>query len=257
MDIWNVFINLCYIFMFGSIIGYIIEVFYRRFFSAKRWINPGFLKGPYLPLYGFGLLILYSLSSISFHFNNTVLEDICKCIIMGLLATLAEYIAGVIFIKGYKVKLWDYSNMKGNIEGIICPLFTFFWLVLSFGYYYLIHPYMVHVFNFFNTYNVYFNFVIGIFYGMMLFDFIKSTQFITKIQKYTKSSKVVISYEQLKLDINKQKKEKQETFVTKYPNIKEFIDKANSRSNEMIGKLIYIEDQTSSKKNKSNNEIKD
>ena len=135
MDIWNIFINLCYIFMFGSVVGYIIEVFYRRMFSAKRWINPGFLKGPYLPLYGFGLLILYSLSCVKFNFKNTILEDILKCVIMGLLATLIEYIAGIIFIKGYKVKLWDYSNMKGNIEGVICPLFTFFWLVLSFAYY--------------------------------------------------------------------------------------------------------------------------
>lgn len=253
MDIWNIFINLCYIFMFGSVVGYIIEVFYRRMFSAKRWINPGFLKGPYLPLYGFGLLILYSLSCVKFNFKNTILEDILKCVIMGLLATLIEYIAGIIFIKGYKVKLWDYSNMKGNIEGVICPLFTFFWLVLSFAYYYLIHPYMVHVFNFFNTYNIYFNFIIGIFYGMILLDFIKETQFITKIQKYTKNSKVVISYEQLKLDLAKQKEDRQDEFFKKNPSIKDFIEKANSRSNEMIGKLIHKEEQHNKKSKKENN----
>ena len=132
-------------------------------------------------------------------------------------------------------------------------LFTFFWLVLSFAYYYLIHPYMVHVFNFFNTYNVYFNFIIGIFYGMILLDFIKETQFITKIQKYTKNSKVVISYEQLKLDLAKQKEDRQDEFFKKNPSIKDFIEKANSRSNEMIGKLIYKEEQQTKKSKKENN----
>ncbi len=244
---WNIFINLCYIFMFGSCLGYIIEVFYRRYFSAKRWINPGFLKGPYLPLYGFGLLILYSLSMVSFNMENKILEDIIKCFLMGIGATLIEYIAGIIFIKGFKVKLWDYSNLKGNIQGIICPLFTFFWLALSFAYYYLINPYMIIVFNFFNEYDTYFNFIIGIYYGLMLYDLIRSTSLFARVQKYTKQSKVVISYEQLKVYLTTNKKAKQETFYKNNPNLKEFIDNANLRANEMIGRLFFKEDNNSPK----------
>ena len=47
------------LFVLGSLAGYVLEVFYRRFFSAKKWINPGFCTGPYLPIYGFGLCALY------------------------------------------------------------------------------------------------------------------------------------------------------------------------------------------------------
>ncbi|MBR0031622.1 MAG: hypothetical protein IJP61_04990, partial [Treponema sp.] len=47
---------LTFLFFAGSIIGWGIELFWRRFFSKnnpeKKWINPGFLTGPYLPLYG-------------------------------------------------------------------------------------------------------------------------------------------------------------------------------------------------------------
>ena len=47
-----------FIFMIFSVIGWVIELFFRRFVSTKRWINPGLLKGPYLPIYGIGVLFL-------------------------------------------------------------------------------------------------------------------------------------------------------------------------------------------------------
>lgn len=44
------------------------ELLYRRFLSGanpeRKWINPGFCVGPYVPLYGSGLCILYLLASI-------------------------------------------------------------------------------------------------------------------------------------------------------------------------------------------------
>ena len=54
-------IVILFMFLIGAIIGYGLEVFYRRFFSAKKWVNPGFMKGPYLPLYGFGLVLMFGI----------------------------------------------------------------------------------------------------------------------------------------------------------------------------------------------------
>lgn len=51
----------------GCILGWGLEVLYRHYSPANqthRWINPGFLVGPYLPLYGFGLCALYLLASL-------------------------------------------------------------------------------------------------------------------------------------------------------------------------------------------------
>ena len=47
------------LFVIGSLFGWILELFFRRFISQKKWMNPGFLTGPYLPIYGFGITILY------------------------------------------------------------------------------------------------------------------------------------------------------------------------------------------------------
>ena len=52
-----------FLFFIGSCLGWGIEVIFRKFFSHSnpqhKWINPGFLTGPYLPLYGFGLWGMY------------------------------------------------------------------------------------------------------------------------------------------------------------------------------------------------------
>ena len=63
----NLFLKLAYLFFIGSVLGWVLELFYRRFISGanpeRKWINPGFCVGPYVPLYGSGLCILYLLAS--------------------------------------------------------------------------------------------------------------------------------------------------------------------------------------------------
>ena len=51
----NLFLQ--FIFFVGCTLGWILELFFRRIVHGK-WVNPGFLVGPYLPIYGFGLVIL-------------------------------------------------------------------------------------------------------------------------------------------------------------------------------------------------------
>lgn len=62
----SLFLTIAFLFFIGSMAGWVIEVVFRRFFSSanpeRKWINPGFLSGPYLPLYGFSLCVLFLLS---------------------------------------------------------------------------------------------------------------------------------------------------------------------------------------------------
>lgn len=209
------FLVLAFLFFAGSVIGWGIELFWRRFFSRnnpeRKWINPGFLTGPYLPLYGFSLVILFSLSFIRVDFiENIYLQKIVLFVLMAVAITFFEYIAGLIFIKGMKIKLWDYSSCWGNIQGIICPLYTFFWLVLSASYYFLIHP---HILNwlFWFTNHMAFSFVVGFFYGVFTIDLCYSLKIMVKIRKFAKENKVLIQLEQLKSKIravNDENKEK-------------------------------------------------
>lgn len=108
----NLLLITAFLFFMGSLIGWGIEVLFRRFFSAKKWINPGFLIGPYLPLYGFSLCVLYYMAGLEeiIPIRTIWVKRMMLFILMALCITFVEYIAGVIFIKHMNIKLWDYSN---------------------------------------------------------------------------------------------------------------------------------------------------
>lgn len=207
----NYFLILAFLFSMGSLIGWGIEVLFRRFFSAKKWINPGFLTGPCLPLYGFSLCVLYLMAGL----ENTLpiqtdwLRKAALFIIMALCITFVEYIAGLIFIKQLKIKLWDYSGEWGNIDGIICPKFSFFWAVLSAVYYFGIHPHILNALKWLSE-NLAFSFCIGFFYGIFVIDLVYSTNLVAKIRRFSTENGIVMKYEEFKEHIRDFKTERKE-----------------------------------------------
>ena len=190
------FFYLTFIFILGSVLGWLLELLFRKIVH-KKWINPGFLSGPYLPIYGLGLITLYIVSIINFGINLYVLEVIVKIILVGILMTAIEYLAGKLFIKFMGIKLWDYSKNFGNLEGIICPLFSFIWTLIGAFYIIFIHQFIVVAIELVST-NIYYPFTVGIFFGLFLWDLGSSLELSTKIKKLA-SGKLIIGYENLKL----------------------------------------------------------
>ena len=142
----NVFLTLACLFFIGSVTGWVIELLFRNIVHHnKKWVNPGFCTGPYLPIYGFGLCTLYLLANLEQYgwITDPVWNKIVLFIAMAIGMTLIEYIAGLFCLKYFKVMLWDYSNLWGNIQGLICPLFSFFWALLGAVYYFFVHPYVL------------------------------------------------------------------------------------------------------------------
>lgn len=197
---------LAFLFFVGSIFGWILELLFRRFISKnnpeRKWINPGFCVGPYLPLYGSGLCILYLIAGIRpyIHFGNEIVDNVVLLLAMALAMTVIEYIAGIISYKGFHVRLWDYSNEWGNIQGIICPKFSLIWGALGVAYYYLVHPNILDALNWLSN-NLAFSFFIGMFYGVFIIDLVYSANLITKLKKLSDEYQVVVRYEELKTRI--------------------------------------------------------
>ena len=202
----DIFLVAAFLFFTGSITGWCIEVLFRRIFTAKKWINPGFLTGPYLPLYGFGVTGLFAISLIPVDTGMYWLDSVIIIGIMGVAMTLIEYIAGLIFIKGLKIKLWDYSDRKGNVQGIICPLFSFFWLIICAFYYFVIDPFVIEAVVWFVNHMA-FAFFVGVFFGVLFVDLGHSLNLSAKIYKFAKTNKIIVSFEKLKESI-KEKIEK-------------------------------------------------
>lgn len=57
-----------------------------------------------------------------------------------ILLTIWEYIVGVLLEKIFKMKYWDYSNLKFNINGRICLKNSIYWGILGVFFTFLIHP---------------------------------------------------------------------------------------------------------------------
>ncbi len=180
-----------------------LELFFRKFFSKAnpehRWINPGFCVGPYVPLYGSGLCILYLLASLG---SATGWEDSAGgrallFLAMAVSMTAIEYAAGVLLLKIAKVRLWDYSMLWGNVDGLICPLFSFFWALLGAVYYFLVHPHILNALRWLAN-NLAFSFVIGYFFGVFTIDLAYSIRLVARLKAFAEEEQVVVKYEALK-----------------------------------------------------------
>lgn len=196
----KLFLSLAFLFFIGSTAGWCLELLFRHFANPERkWINPGFCVGPYLPLYGFGLCILFLLGSLERYqlLGHPVWNKIMLFAVMAVCMTAIEYIAGILCIKALKVRLWDYTNMWGNVQGIICPLFSFFWAVLGAVYYFLLHPWMEKALEWLSD-NLAFSFFIGVYFGVFIIDVVYSAQLIAKIKKFAEDNEVIVKFESLK-----------------------------------------------------------
>lgn len=113
-------------------IGWCIE---STFVSVKKkkFVNRGFMRGPFLPLYGSGAVIML-FATIPFR-DNIFLIFLAG----GLAATVLEYFTGVCMEALFKVRYWDYSNQPFNFQGHICLGTSIAWGMLSIALVKVIH----------------------------------------------------------------------------------------------------------------------
>ena len=85
-----------------------------KLIQYKKFINRGFLIGPYCPIYGWGALAITILL-------KRYMEDPLVLFVMStLICSIIEYLTSYFMEKKYHARWWDYSNKKFNINGRIC-----------------------------------------------------------------------------------------------------------------------------------------
>lgn len=122
-------------FFIYSFVGWTWETFLFTI-QERRFVNRGFLNGPFCPVYGFGGLLLLLLLD-----NRT--DNIFALFFLALvLTTVLEYITAVLLEKLFNAKWWDYSmfplNFQGRISLISSVVFGIFSVLqIKFG-----HPFV-------------------------------------------------------------------------------------------------------------------
>jgi len=200
-NVLNLPLVLAFLFFVGALIGWGLEFCFRNLIShngprGKYFINPGFCHGPYLPIYGIGLSVMFVIAyTIQTVFDNP--SDIVVIVLIGVAMTLIEFIGGLFLLKVLNMRLWDYRKQFGNIMGLICPTFTVIWAVIGAGYYLFIHDIAIG-WLIWLSYNLPFSFFVGLFFGVFIIDLVQSGYEAKAIRDYGNDNNVVIKYEELK-----------------------------------------------------------
>ncbi len=107
------FVNLLLLFFAFAFIGWCIEVIlkYRQF---HRFINRGFLTGPWLPIYGCGaVLITVAVQGLAGFESSIGTTFVISFYVCGIV----EYLASYFLEKRYHARWWDYSQKPMNLKG--------------------------------------------------------------------------------------------------------------------------------------------
>lgn len=114
------FYELVWIFIIYAFIGWCTEVSYAALDTGK-FVNRGFLNGPYCPIYGCGVVIVVAIL--------TPLRESLLILFVGslVLTTALEFVTGYILEKVFHNKWWDYSDKPFNVKGYICLKFSILW----------------------------------------------------------------------------------------------------------------------------------
>ena len=103
----------CFIYLFGALVYGLMELMWR---GRTHWTM--------LICGGTCFCIIYFLSALPLPFA-------VLCVLSAVSITAVEFFTGYIVNLRLRWQVWDYSDMRFNLMGQICPLFSALWLLLS------------------------------------------------------------------------------------------------------------------------------
>ena len=120
-------------FLIYSFFGYCLEKLFAYATRSPRQVRKCFLLLPLCPVYGLAMAAVIALSPSAENF-------LLSAAIGGAVCTLIEYLVHLFYDKVFRVRFWDYSSLRGNINGRVCPQFSLIWGILSAAAARFVHP---------------------------------------------------------------------------------------------------------------------
>ncbi len=163
------FYELFYIFIFGCVFGYVVEVLWS-FYRHHIFINhTALVIGPFDIVYGISAMVL-SLTLYKYR-NGNFFKLLFKAFIIG---TVLEYLFSLTMEKISGFVAWDYSDYFFNINGRVCLRYSIFWGLLGVLWIKYVYPMVAAFISKFNkvkaSYLMYFLIVFMIFDVFLTFD---------------------------------------------------------------------------------------
>lgn len=176
----NVFTYFMLFFIY-AILGWIIETTLVSI-EKRKFVNRGFLIGPYCPIYGFGGL------AITILLKNYTKDPIVLFLMAVIICGTLEYFTSYIMEKIFKARWWDYSAKKYNINGRICLETVVPFGILGCLVMYVLNPITFKYLNMLS--NSMLNIISAIFFTIFITDNIVSYNVISSFTKTVKTINV-------------------------------------------------------------------
>jgi uncharacterized membrane protein len=109
--------------------------------KSNKFVDRGFLIGPYCPIYGCGAIIMIL-------YLTKYKNDLLTVFILGIfICSTLEYITSYLMELLFKTRWWDYSNHKFNLNGRICGQNCLLFGIGGIIVIYAIHPIIIKLIN--------------------------------------------------------------------------------------------------------------
>lgn len=130
-----------WLFVIGSIIGFIFEAIVVTIQQGHYVVRQGLIYGPFIPVYGIGGVMYYLvLSSIKLDENKKIRNILSVFGLTMLLGGLTEYVSSVVQEICFGTVSWDYSHLPFNLGGRTDLTHSIFWGLFGVAYYLLVEP---------------------------------------------------------------------------------------------------------------------
>jgi uncharacterized membrane protein len=106
----------CFAFLLGGTVYQTLELWWRR---RTHWTM--FLAGGTC-----AVLLNFFCNDVFFQLPLPF-----KCLLGAVIITAVEFCFGCVVNLKFQRNVWDYSRMRGNVLGQICPYFSMLWCILS------------------------------------------------------------------------------------------------------------------------------
>lgn len=206
-------IEVMWLFLTYGFIGWLWETPYVSV-CEKRWINRGFLRGPFIPIYGFGATtIVLFMNFFETHVQLAPPLDVLVGMFFAMVvATVLEYVTSYLMEVAFSTRWWDYSSRKFNINGRIALLPSLFWGVGGYTLWRYVNPTIEGLVD--TLFGPYKMAALIFFYGVLVIDTVSTVGELVSLRKVLTRTRAL--------------SDKFSEFIEENEGLKEWVDEAKS-----------------------------
>ena len=242
------------LFFVYSFLGWFMESI-GGIFVVKKYVNRGFLIGPYCPVYGTGVVLITLL------LNNSTDNFISLFINVMVICGVLEYLTGYLMEKIFKARWWDYSDNRFNINGRVCLETLVPFSIMGTLFLYVINPILINLFVsapdiliHIITWVLFFIIIIDTIFSLIIMNAFKNVTYNKKednTEEISKRNQEIAEYAFMKLESEVRHRSRK----LKLKTLRKVRDRRNRIKSTVIKELKELSDRLEIEKKKSQDRI--